>query len=107
MGVISLMLTKNNNRGFWLAPEFQQQGYMREACEVVNEFWFTVLDQPVLRVEKARANHRSRKISETSGMRLIATGKKHYVSGYLDSEVWELTRDVWQANQHNQIAQDK
>ncbi|HBR1558469.1 TPA: GNAT family N-acetyltransferase, partial [Klebsiella quasipneumoniae subsp. quasipneumoniae] len=42
-------------------------------------------------------NNRSKRISESSGMRLIRTEKKAYVSGILDSELWEITRDEWNA----------
>jgi len=38
------------------------------------------------------------KISRKSGMRLIETGKKEYVAGVLDYELWELTRDEWLSN---------
>lgn len=31
MGLICLYDEEDNNRGFWLAPEYQGQGYMREA----------------------------------------------------------------------------
>jgi len=51
----------------------------------------------VLRAPKAALNRRSQRISVTSGMRLIKTVKKEYVSGLLDSELWEITRDEWNA----------
>ena len=34
MGVICLMNTPDNNRGFWLAPEWQGQGYMRKVLDL-------------------------------------------------------------------------
>lgn len=40
IGSISLMDAVNNNRGFWLAPQWQGQGLMSEACEVVDAYWF-------------------------------------------------------------------
>ncbi|AGN87465.1 GNAT family N-acetyltransferase [Enterobacter sp. R4-368] len=95
MGVICLMNTPDNNRGFWLAPEWQGQGYMTEACHAVNDYWFNVLDRDVLRAPKAVANARSKKISERSGMRLVRCEKGQYVSGELDTELWEITRDEW------------
>lgn len=96
IGVICLLDEPDNNRGFWLAPEQQRQGLMSEACRAVNDFWFIVLDRTVLRVAKAQANDASRNLSNRSGMRLIRCEKKQYVSGELDSEVWEITRDEWQ-----------
>ncbi|KAI3490218.1 hypothetical protein L1887_45676 [Cichorium endivia] len=99
MGIICLYDVEDNNRGFWLAPEFQGQGYMREASIAVTDYWFNTLNKSVLRAPKAAANSRSRRISDSSGMRLIRTEKKAYVSGMLDSELWEITRDEWNARQ--------
>lgn len=97
MGLICLYDVEDNNRGFWLAPEYQRQGYMREASLAVTDYWFNTLNKPVLRAPKAALNQRSQRISEQSGMRRIRTEKKAYVSGVLDSEVWEITRDEWNA----------
>ncbi|WP_288882656.1 GNAT family N-acetyltransferase [uncultured Kosakonia sp.] len=95
MGVICLMNTPDNNRGFWLAPEWQGQGYMREACHAVTDYWFNGLKREVLRAPKAVANERSRKISHSSGMRLVRRQPGHYVAGELETELWEITRDDW------------
>lgn len=95
MGVICLMNKPDNNRGFWLAPEWQGQGYMTEACHAVNDYWFNGLERDVLRAPKAVANVRSKKISERCGMRLVRRQKGQYVSGELDTELWEITRDEW------------
>lgn len=95
IGVICLMKQPDNNRGFWLVPEWQGLGYMSEACSAVTEFWFETLDQPVLRAPKAVANIRSKNISSRSGMRWVCVDKRQYVAGELDSELWEITRDEW------------
>ncbi|WP_039056202.1 GNAT family N-acetyltransferase [Enterobacter sp. Bisph1] len=97
IGVICLMATPDNNRGFWLVPEWQGQGYMSEACHAVNDYWFNVLGREVLRAPKAVVNVRSKKISERSGMRLVRLQKGHYVAGELDTELWEITREEWNA----------
>ncbi len=97
IGLICLYDVEDNNRGFWLVPEWQGQGYMREASEAATDYWFNILNKPVLRAPKAVVNSRSRQISIRSGMRLIKTEKKQYVSGLLDSEIWEITRDEWNA----------
>jgi len=97
IGVISLMDDPDNNRGFWLDPEWQGQGLMLEASTVVTDFWFGTLGRLVLRVPKAVANVRSRRISERTGMRVIAKGDRDYVSGRLPMELWEITRDEWEA----------
>ncbi|MGP3590184.1 GNAT family N-acetyltransferase [Vagococcus sp. WN89Y] len=95
IGVICLMDVADNNRGFWLVPEWQGQGYMTEACTVVNDFWFNVLGREVLRAPKAVANTRSKNLSARSGMRLVSVQKGEYVAGELDTELWEMTRQEW------------
>lgn len=97
IGLICLDDEKDNNRGFWLVPEWQGQGLMREASIKVTDYWFNTLNRPVLRAPKAAENSRSRHISVGSGMRLIRTEKKEYVCGWLPSELWEITRDEWNA----------
>jgi RimJ/RimL family protein N-acetyltransferase len=70
---------------------------MTEACEAVTDFWFNTLKFPVLRAPKAVANTASRRISEESGMRLVAREEREYVSGRLPSEIWEITAEEWTA----------
>ncbi|WP_411384239.1 GNAT family N-acetyltransferase [Pseudomonas sp. L7] len=97
IGSISLYDEPGNNRGFWLAPQWWGQGYMREACRVVNAYWFETLSRPVMQVPKAVANHASRKVSEHEGMRLVDTRDGHFVSGPFEVEIWEMTRREWLA----------
>lgn len=59
MGIICLYDVEDNNRGFWLAPEFQGHGYMREASIAATDYWFNTLNKSVLRAPKAAANSRS------------------------------------------------
>ena len=40
-------------------------------------------------------NIASRRISEKTGMRVIATEEREYVSGRLLTEIWEITADEW------------
>jgi ribosomal-protein-alanine N-acetyltransferase len=70
---------------------------MTEACEAVTDFWFNTLKFPVLRAPKAVGNTASRRISERSGMRLIATEEQEFVSGRLPAEIWEITAEEWNA----------
>ncbi len=97
IGSISLMRGEKENRGFWIAPPWQGQGLISEACDVVTDYWFNALKFPVLRVLKATANKASRRISEKQGMRLVATTERDYVSGRLPTEVWEITAEEWRA----------
>ncbi|WP_449545467.1 GNAT family N-acetyltransferase [Lelliottia amnigena] len=97
IGLICLYDEVDNNRGFWLAPEWQGQGLMREASIAATDYWFNTLNRPLLRAPKAAINNRSQRISVSSGMRLVKTEKKVYVCGELDSELWEITREEWNA----------
>ncbi len=97
MGLISLTLGDDENRGFWLDPARRGHGYMTEACVWANDFWFDTLGQPRLRVPKAVANRASRRISQQMGMHVIRLETRDYVSGRLPSEIWEITADEWQA----------
>ncbi|WP_263139911.1 GNAT family N-acetyltransferase [Pseudomonas sp. RIT-PI-AD] len=95
IGSISLYDQPRNNRGFWLSPPWQGQGYMQEACEVINRFWFETLQRPLMQVPKAVGNTGSRRVSEREGMRLIEVTEGNFVSGSLAKEIWELRREDW------------
>jgi ribosomal-protein-alanine N-acetyltransferase len=97
IGAISLAKSADENRGFWLDPGLQRQGYMTEACDAVTDFWFEVLKFPVLRAPKAVANLASRRISEKQGMRVVELTERDYVCGRLPSEIWEITAEEWRA----------
>ena len=95
IGKISLHQNEWDNRGYWLGLPWQGQGLMTEAVAAVNDYWFDVLGFKVLRAPKAVANIASRRISEKTGMRLIATVERDYVSGRLPAEIWEITAEEW------------
>lgn len=95
IGNISLMDEQDNNRGFWLGPQWQGQGLMTEACAAVTEYWFDVLERPLMRVPKAAPNLGSRRISERTGMRLIRTEMAAFVEGTFPRDIWEMTREEW------------
>jgi ribosomal-protein-alanine N-acetyltransferase len=95
IGAISLCTGESDNRGFWLGMPWHGQGLMTEAVIAANDFWFDVLGFPVLRAPKAVANLASRRISEKTGMRLVATQERDFVSGRHPCEIWEITADEW------------
>lgn len=99
IGSISLYDQPGNNRGFWLAPQWQGKGYMREACEVVNAYWFETLLRPVMQVPKAVDNHASRRVSEHECMQIIGMQQGHFVSGPMLKEIWQMKRTEW-LNRH-------
>jgi RimJ/RimL family protein N-acetyltransferase len=77
---------------------------MTEAVIAVNDYWFDDLGFPVLRAPKAIANTGSRRISEKTGMRLVGTEERNFVSGRHPSEAWEITKEEWQAFRKKQRA---
>ncbi|RDJ23609.1 N-acetyltransferase [Bosea caraganae] len=97
IGAISLMARGGNNRGFWIAPEWQGKGLVSEAAAAVTDFWFGELGRDVLQAPKAVGNLASRRISESSGMRMIGTKMHDFVSGPHLAEVWEITAAEWRA----------
>lgn len=97
IGALGLFRGETDNRGFWLASPWHGQGLMTEAVIAANDFWFDVLGFPLLRAPKAAANIASRRISEKTGMRLVATNEKDYVSGRQPGEIWEITAEEWRA----------
>jgi [ribosomal protein S5]-alanine N-acetyltransferase len=100
IGCIGVKKHETDNRGFWLALEWHGRGLMTEAADVITDYWFDVLNMPVLRVPKAIANIHSRRISEKQGMRVIASEERDYVSGRLPAEIWEVTADEWHTRRH-------
>ena len=101
IGVVSLRRSENNNRGFWVGLPWQRQGFMTEACAAATDYWFDVLKFSLLRAPKAIVNRSSRRISEKTGMRIVATEEREYVSGRLLTEIWEITADEWHARGTN------
>jgi RimJ/RimL family protein N-acetyltransferase len=49
----------------------------------------------VVRAPKAIVNTASRRISEKSGMRIVAVEERDYVAGRLMAEIWEITAEEW------------
>jgi len=103
IGCISLRVSDEINRGFWLGAPSHGQGLMTEACDAVTDYWFETLGFPLLHVTKAAANVASRRISERQGMRIVATEERDYVSGRLLTEVWEITAEEWRARKAERV----
>ncbi len=101
IGHINLGIARHENRGFWLGLPWHGQGLMTEASEAVTEFWFNELERGKLRVSKAVQNIASRRISEKQGARLVAVEERGFVSGRALAEIWELTRDEWNARRRS------
>jgi RimJ/RimL family protein N-acetyltransferase len=103
IGAISLRKQEGHNRGFWLGLEWQGKGLMSEAVEVVTDYWFDALGFGVLRVPKALGNVASRRISEKTGMRVVAIEEADYVGGRFPTEIWEITAEEWRARRAHRL----
>jgi RimJ/RimL family protein N-acetyltransferase len=96
IGAINLTSKETHaTRGFWLGLPWHGRGLMTEAASAVNDYCFDVAGFDVLRIPKAVANTTSRRVSEKTGMHVIATEERDYVSGRLLTEIWEITADEW------------
>jgi RimJ/RimL family protein N-acetyltransferase len=95
IGCVSLFKGEIGNRGFWLGLPWHRQGFMSEAVDAANDFWFNTLDFPRMTVVKAIANTGSRRISQNNGMRLIAAQQIDCIAGRLPGEVWSITAEEW------------
>ena len=82
------------SRAVWLGLPWHGNGLMMEAASTTNDYWFDVLDFNVLRAPKAAMSFSSRRISEKTGMRVIAIYESD-VSGRLPTEAWEITAEEW------------
>jgi [ribosomal protein S5]-alanine N-acetyltransferase len=87
IGVIELMTDPDNNRGFWLAPPWHGLGLATEACHTVTDYWFDVLNFPLLRAWKAVANEppgesRNGKAGGWSALRTATTCRDDYQRSY-------------------------
>jgi len=101
IGCIGLIRGDAINRGFWMGMPWQGQGLMTEAVEAVTDYWFNELGFSELRAPKAVGNASSRRISEKTGMRVVAVTEHEYVGGRFPTEIWGITADEWRARRRS------
>lgn len=85
----------HDQRGFWIASEFQGRGLMTEAADRVTEYAFLQLGWPHLWLTNAEANVASSRIKQRQGAHLVRKIEKLYVSGRSAGEVWLLKCQDW------------
>ena len=97
VGVIELWPDdgSHDQRGFWIASEFQGRGLMTEAADRVTEYAFMQLGWHQLWLTNAEGNVASRRVKERQGARLVDKVEKLYVSGKSSGEVWLLKSEDW------------
>ncbi len=97
IGSINFLFTDTGlgNRGFWLAEHLWGQGLMTEAVEAVQDHLFFELKLDRIVVFNAAENAASRRVKEKTGGRRVGTKRIEHVSGFSDSDAWEITRADW------------
>jgi ribosomal-protein-alanine N-acetyltransferase len=105
VGCIGLNIVRDNNRGFWVGLPWQGRGIMQEACETVTDFWFNGLGRDKLRVAKSVGNIASRRITEKEGSRLVSIEDRVFRMGATQAEIWEMTKEEWNARRRNAAEQ--
>ena len=97
IGVIHYRLydCPNGNRGFWLAEDFWNRGFMTEAVNVANDWIFSNTDLDKIIVCNAVGNIQSKRIKEKTGCKYLGTESLAHHNGVLFSEKWELTKEAW------------
>lgn len=84
------------DRGFWLAREFQGNGYMTEAVMETQDYMFFEYGLETFTVRNAISNLASRRIKEKTGATYIKERAKP-CSCHIDepADIWEVTRENW------------
>ena len=95
IGSITLMSKGENNRGFWLAERYWNQGLMTEAVTAVNDFAFRVLGVDVLHFCNAVTNEASRRVKQKTGAEFVGFIEIAHHNGQTRAEKWRVTRKSW------------
>ena len=95
IGAITLAVEGDENRGFWLTPEFWGQGLMSEACQCLTDYVFTDLGWTELVTGNAADNEASSRIKIQQGFQPVATFEKPFVGGTMTYIQWKLTHQAW------------
>jgi ribosomal-protein-alanine N-acetyltransferase len=106
IGAIGLFRKGEDNRGFWIVPSLRRLGLMTEAVIAITDFWFDTLGFETLFAPKAAANEASRRVSEKTGMVIVSTCERDYVSGRLPTEIWKTTKARWHAYREQALQVD-
>lgn len=95
IGAVGLFAEGDENRGFWLTPEYWGQGFMQEASDRVTHYALVELGWPDLVTGNAQGNEASRRIKRARGFELVETFTKEFVGGAMPYERWRVSRENW------------
>ena len=89
------------NLGYWVAPEYQGNGYATEACELVVEYGFCDLRLHRISAVTMAPNDASRRVLERVGFVHEGTDREAaFADGeYVDDERYGLLREEWRERQ--------
>ena len=99
IGVVHIRREGNpSNRGFLLAKEHWGKGLITEALAPVMEYAFRTLNFNTMILGNALGNTRSRRVKEKDGAVFLRTEPADFVNpAYKERELWELTKERWEA----------
>lgn len=97
IGLIDFRFGENplGNRGFWIAKQFQGQGYMTEAVAITTKFLFEYTNIESFKVMNSKLNIGSRRVKEKTGAVFLNTIELAHHNGQKETEVWEVTKENW------------
>ncbi len=95
IGLINFRKKSDDNRGFWIAREYQGRGLMSEAISAIDDFSLEAMDIDKIIVKNAKSNLASRRVKEKTGAILLREQPANHRSGEAIEEVWEITRHSW------------
>jgi RimJ/RimL family protein N-acetyltransferase len=84
-----------DNRGFWLAEPYWNQGLMTEAVASVNDFAFRTLGVESFHVCNVASNEASRRVKQQTGAEFVGYIELLHHNGQTRSEKWKVTRENW------------
>ena len=84
-----------DNRGFWLAEPYWNQGLMTEAVVSVNDFAFRTLGVESFHVCNVASNEASRRVKQKTGAEFVGYIELLHHNGQTRSEKWKVTRENW------------
>jgi [ribosomal protein S5]-alanine N-acetyltransferase len=92
------------SRGFWLAKDHWNNGYMTEACKKADKWIFNNTSCQEIHITNSVQNVASRRVKEKLGYqhRGIVDGVKS-LNGETQSDSWILTKERWQLNIQSNI----
>ena len=102
IGILEYRLGKKPNseglideRGFWLAREYQGKGLMTEAVTAFQDYIFFEENVDSITVHNAKKNKASSLIKKKTGAMFVGIVSMDHREGGKETEQWVITRENW------------